>query len=548
MMKLKGFANRPYNIFFHLHTVSGIVLAVGLFVIFFAGAFTLFKSEFYLWESPQARTSEIRDFHVSRVLDALKSGNVAFDLNDETFLSLPTAEHPLVQIFAHIKPEKEGGSEIHYSGKMDPVSYQMLDKPGSTVGETLYKLHFFDQIPYAGRWIAGFVSLFFIFATITGVLVHWKNILTKFWAYGFKGTWKQIWTNAHTVFGMLGLPYQFMYAVTGSFYLLLFLVLMPTVILLYGGSPEKVFKLAYPMYNMEYSEDAKAADYTGGIAAIQRKWEAAYGKDYTLTGIQTNHLLREDAGVTYRMTSKDPKIFFSSAYVGYRLKEGKEVFSSLPQDKRFTYKVIESIMHLHFASFGGLLVKAVYFVMALFSCFVFVSGILIWKEARDNNRYTAAQKRFHWQVTRVFLAICFTLFPAVAVLFSAELLVPATDHVFRVNTIFFVSWLLLSLAAMRFSSERAITRFSLWLGGLFSLLVPLVNGFVTGDWFWKTSVTQVWATDLFWLATGLLSFSVCHFMRLPEQPGPREPVPGGRKVRIIRETREKRVTPGVSRF
>lgn len=415
-MKLKGFANRPYNIFFHLHTVSGIVLAVGLFVIFFAGAFTLFKSEFYLWENPQARTSEIRNFSIADVFDALKREDLAFDLDDETFISLPTAQNPIIRIFAHIEPEREGAPEIHYEGQMDPTSFKMLDKPQSTVGETLYKLHFFDQIPYAGRWIAGFVSLFFIFATITGVLAHWKNILTKFWAYGFKGTWKQIWTNTHTVIGMLGLPYQFMYAVTGAFYLLLFLVLMPTVILLYEGSPEKVFKLAYPMYNMEYQEEAQTADHTSNIEVIQRKWEAEYGRDYTLAGIQANHLLREDAGVTYRMVSKDPKIFFSNAYVGYRLKEGNEIFSSLPQNKKFTYKVIESLMHLHFASFGGLLVKAVYFIMALFSCFVFVSGILLWREARNNNRYTTKQKHFHWQVTRIFLAICFTLFPATAIL------------------------------------------------------------------------------------------------------------------------------------
>ncbi|MCD8540243.1 MAG: PepSY domain-containing protein, partial [Leadbetterella sp.] len=413
-------------------------------------------------------------------------------------------------------------------GKMDPETLNMLDQPQSTIGDTLYKLHFFDQIPYAGRWIAGFVSLFFIFATLTGVLVHWKNIFTKFWAYGFKGTWKQIWTNAHTVFGMLGLPYQFMYAVTGAFYLLLFLVLMPTVILLYGGSPENVFKLAYPMYNLEYREDAKAADYTANIGMIQRKWEAAYSKEYTLAGIQANHLLREDAGVTYRMISKDPGVFFSNAYVGYRLKEGEEVFNSLPGNKKFTYKVIESLMHLHFASFGGLFVKAVYFVMALFSCFVFVSGVLIWKEARNNSRYEERQRRFHARVTRIFLAICFTLFPATAILFSAELLLPATDHVFRVNTVFFLSWLLLALGVMGLPSERAITRFSLWLGGLFSLLVPLVNGWVTGDWLWKTPLTQVWATDAFWLFTGLLSFSVYRFTCLRDE---KTLLPGSEKSR-----------------
>lgn len=545
-MKLKGFANRPYNIFFHLHTVSGIVLGVALFVIFFAGAFTLFKAEFYLWENPQARTSDIRNFSLASALEALKGENLAFDLDDETSLSIPTARNPVIQIFAHIKPEKEGAPEMHYEGKMDPEKLKMLDKPQSTIGETLYKLHFFDQIPYAGRWIAGFVSLFFIFATITGVLVHWKNILTKFWAYGFKGSWKQIWTNAHTVFGMLGLPYQFMYAVTGAFYLLLFLVLMPTVLLLYDGSPENVFKLAYPMYNIEYSDEAKPADYTANIGAVQRKWETVYGKDYTLVGIRANHLLREDAGVTYRMISKDPQIFFSNAYVGYRLKEGEEVFSSLPQNKKFTYKVIELLMHLHFASFGGLLVKAVYFLMALFSCFVFVSGILLWREARNNNRYTAGQRRFHWQVTRIFLAICFMLFPATAILFAAELLAPAADHVFWVNTIFFVSWLLLSLAAMRLSSERAITRSSLLLGGLFSLLVPLVNGVVTGDWPWQTRLTQVWATDIFWLAAGLLSLSVYFFAPSAERAETVD-VPGKGKTAGLRKTREKGIAPGVSR-
>jgi len=517
-MKLKGLANRPYNIFFHLHTVSGIVLAVALFVIFFAGAFTLFKSEFYLWENPVARKTDIQEFTLARAIHALKNAETEFDMNDETFISVPTEESPVVQIYAHIQPEKEGGAEIHYAGKMDPVSLKIMEKPRSTVGETLYKLHFFDQVPYAGRWIAGFVSLFFIFATITGVLVHWKNMLTKFWAYGFTGTWKQIWTNGHTVFGLLGLPYQLMYAVTGAFYLLLVLVLMPTVMLLYGGSPENVFRLAYPMYNIEYSDHAAAADYTGNIEKISEEWEARYGRDYRLVGVQANHLLKEDAGMTFRMVSKDPEVFFSNAYVGYRLKDGQEVFHSLPGNKKFTYKVIESIMHLHFASFGGLFVKAVYFVMALFSCFVFVSGILIWKEARNNSRYTTSQKQFHRRVTKVFLAICFTLFPATALLFSAELLVPEIEnHAYWVNTVFFISWLMMTLFALLLESEKSITRFSLWMGGFFSLLVPLVNGYSTGDWLWKTAHTQVWATDLFWLVTGILSFSIFGFTR-PVRP------------------------------
>ncbi|MGB3468040.1 MAG: PepSY-associated TM helix domain-containing protein, partial [Cyclobacteriaceae bacterium] len=58
-MKLKGPGNRIFNILFHTHTVAGIVISFALFIIFYAGAFSLFKDELYLWENQEARTAEI---------------------------------------------------------------------------------------------------------------------------------------------------------------------------------------------------------------------------------------------------------------------------------------------------------------------------------------------------------------------------------------------------------------------------------------------------------------------------------------------------------
>jgi len=48
-MKLKALQPRLYNILFHTHTVSGIVISFALFVIFYAGAFSLFRDELYRW-------------------------------------------------------------------------------------------------------------------------------------------------------------------------------------------------------------------------------------------------------------------------------------------------------------------------------------------------------------------------------------------------------------------------------------------------------------------------------------------------------------------
>ena len=540
-MKLKGFGNRTYNIFFHLHTVSGIVLAVALFIIFFAGAFTLFKSEFYLWENPSARKVSLEETDLKKVVTRLQQGLTGFDLNDDTYITFASPQNPVIGIYGHIKPEG-GEGEIHYTGKMHPVTYAVSDKAESTVGETLYKLHYFAQIPFAGMWIAGFVSLFYIFAIVTGVLVHWKNMLTKFWAFSFRGAWKQIWTNGHTVFGLLGLPYQLMYAVTGAFYLLLLLVLLPAVLVFYEGKPEKVYAMAYPMYGVEYNEQAPAFDHTDNLVSVYRKVREQYGDTYEIPAVQMHHVHKEDGVANFRLVSKDKRIFASNGYIGYRLKDGTELYNALPgKGKKVTYAIVETIMHLHFASFGGLVVKAIYFVMALFSCFVFVSGILLWKEARNNNRYDAFQKDFHRRVTKIFLAVCFTLFPATALLFSAELLVPGGEnHAFWVNTVFFVSWLLMALFAMVILwSENVITRFSLWTGGFFSLLVPLVNGISTGDWFWRTPLTQVWATDVFWLLTAMLSFSVFRYTQ-PVPPKEAKVFRIGRAaIRITKKPRKK---------
>jgi hypothetical protein len=152
--------------------------------------------------------------------------------------------------------------------------------------------------------------------------------------------------------------------------------------------------------------------------------------------------------------------------------------------------------------------------MTLLSCYVFISGILIWKEARNKNTYTEKQKKFHLKTRLIFLSICFALCSAVPVLFMAELLLPQGNaHTHWVNTLFFSTWLILTVVSYFFKSEKKIAQFNLLLTGIFATLVPVVNGLATGDWLFKTSVTQVWGTDLTWLIAGLFCLSIWFFTK-----------------------------------
>ena len=77
-------SKRDYNVFLHTHTVSGIVITVGLFVCFFAGAFAIFRSEINYWQyNAKAPSIYKNDIDYERIIaGAEKEG---YNLNGRNF-------------------------------------------------------------------------------------------------------------------------------------------------------------------------------------------------------------------------------------------------------------------------------------------------------------------------------------------------------------------------------------------------------------------------------------------------------------------------------
>ncbi|MEM9673917.1 MAG: PepSY-associated TM helix domain-containing protein, partial [Bacteroidota bacterium] len=168
-----------------------------------------------------------------------------------------------------------------------------MKEPRTTLSNTIYYLHYFRQIPVIGLYLSGFVGLFFLFAIITGLLIHWRNLLTKFYAFVKEGKWKVIWTNAHTVLGVIGLPFQLIYAITGAFFGLLSLILLPTVFLLYEGDTEKVFNKINPSAALTVEEDAPNYDHYS-LTELAQQIEQQY-PDFHIRNIRLRNYGQEDA-------------------------------------------------------------------------------------------------------------------------------------------------------------------------------------------------------------------------------------------------------------
>ncbi|MEM6845492.1 MAG: PepSY-associated TM helix domain-containing protein [Bacteroidota bacterium] len=232
MKKLKGLKNRAYHVMFHTHMVAGIVISFALFVIFYAGAFSLFRYELAQWENPFLRKEYQEEMDIDKALEKVDS-IYAIDQRKNIFIQLPSRLNPTVTVSARsANTPADTTKSTYFQTRVSPsLEVMNAEKGRTTVADTMYHLHYFAQLGLIGQFTAGFVGLFFLFAIVSGVLIHWSKLLTRFYAFVREGQWKVIWTNAHTVLGIIGLPFQIMYAVTGAFFgLVAFVILLYVII------------------------------------------------------------------------------------------------------------------------------------------------------------------------------------------------------------------------------------------------------------------------------------------------------------------------------
>ena len=284
-------------------------------------------------------------------------------------------------------------------------------------------------------------------------------------------------------------------------------MLLPSVFLLYDGDTQKVVNKTRPDGKLEVAKDAPKAHHLGLGELMPKVARQFQGFDIAMVTVRNYG--REDALAVWVIN--DGMGLASRGRIAMRMADGQiiEAGSVIPEKKTYSTSVVDALASLHFATYGGLVTKAAYFLLAMITCLMIISGVLIWRAARDNARYTFQQRLFHHRVTKAYLAVCLSLFPAVPILFLANKLVPwdMANRVSLVNPLFFGSWLSLALIGLRWNSYARLNKNYMAMGGILALCVPLANGTATGHWFWQVWATlpRVAAVDTFWLVIGLAS-------------------------------------------
>ncbi|WP_437920070.1 PepSY-associated TM helix domain-containing protein [Sphingobacterium sp. LRF_L2] len=528
---------RKYNIYFHTHTISGIIIAALLYVIFFAGSFSFFKESITAWQKGRVTGSEQVTADYNHLMDSLstkynlvgrnfdfyllKQGQgtyVNMSESQDTTISKPK---PAGEKKGRGRGRRRGGDEdsayfLYSFAEKAPSSYA----DGYDMGEFLYRLHFLaplNQIPINigtpfGYLLAGIVSFLFLFALITGLFLHWDKIKTNFFLFRPLSKWKTVWTDMHTALGVIGFPFQFVFAVTGVILIVNFVLVTPFSKLLYDGNSEKIYE------ELQYSKNIKV-DYTYSalqgefdMNAFVAKWEQKW-KGSKISRIYIRNY--KDASMHVGIEAKpDSKVAFAGS--GYALEEiasGKVLAEKSPiEDGNYIDGVKSLIYHLHFGDFGGRPLQIVFFTLGLMGCLVIISGIMIWLVARDKNNVPAYKRKFNFWASNFFLAGCLSMLPVTAFTFIALKFVPVINQSV-VYQLYFYSWLVLGVYLMVLRNLALMNKHVLILSILLCLGVPIANGIGTGMWMWSSLSRG--AHDIFFIDALFLVLSLgCLFAYL----------------------------------
>ncbi|MEL6306236.1 MAG: PepSY-associated TM helix domain-containing protein, partial [Bacteroidota bacterium] len=250
----KDKSRRLYNVFFNTHTVSGIIISMGLYVIFLAGAFALYQNHINNWEINAPEAYFTPDLDYDRILEEVAKEGYQTYGRDIT-INLTSNSGRYISVFSGRPANKISNDSLNKLSKEDSIAYTKatarfdyilepgtykLTTPADTndadkrIGRLLTKLHYFQQIPVVGLFLSGFVSIFFLFSMVSGVIIHWKKIISNFFTFRLKSTIKNLWKDAHTALGILGIPFQLMYALTGTAFGL-GIVVFPIAMVFYGN-------------------------------------------------------------------------------------------------------------------------------------------------------------------------------------------------------------------------------------------------------------------------------------------------------------------------
>lgn len=425
------------------HGWIGLIFSGLLFIIFFAGSIALFRQEITLWSmQPHMPITQGSQVTVNNVLLTALDGR-EYDAKEHITLVLPTADSHYFKAYVDIKDRP---TEPHFDElTIDPVSGEIVSEGSKfELAEFIYHLHYDLNIP-AGKYVLGFVTLFFLFALISGVFIHARKLISNFFQYrGSKHKRSQL-LDMHNVVGVVSLPFTLMYAVSGLIFNLVVIYQVAFALTVYQGDGEALLRDA-------------------GFETIAPQWKdtpqahlnidkliAKTTKEYGIAPRMLTIYNYGDESAVIQLRSEDTSELTTAYNVAYSLTDGSVVMKSDNQNPNSLTVGTGVLRKLHYGNYAALDLRFVYLALGFAVCGLIITGNFLWLEKREKQRQfsqrTLTIARYVTMVSSAGIMV------AISTAFLAERLMPIS-WVNRAELLSQVFWITLGISALVYAIPK----------------------------------------------------------------------------------------------
>ncbi|THF65107.1 PepSY-associated TM helix domain-containing protein [Pseudothauera rhizosphaerae] len=373
-----------------VHTWTGIVAGMALFIAFYAGALTIFKEPLSRWVAPPSAASTASaamaldevPILIQRTLAAHPEAARDFRVN------LQPAEH-LPPLNWQVRPQ--GADDHDTSGVRHYVatlaadgSAQVEEVHPSRLAEFIDTLHRVVGLPVdsdPNRWIMGVIASLYAVALVSGVIVLLPSLVKDFFALRVGRNVKRMWLDAHNVVGIISLPFHVVMALTSVVFAFHDQIYDLQDKFLHGGALTAAFRVggAGPAPGAAPRDPAALLPPAELLARVR-----ALSPGFEPTSLQYLNVTEPRAGL--RVWGHDPAAHsprFIGGFVGVDPYSGKIVNTDfMPGRQDAANATVSSFFALHFGTYGGTPVQWMYFLLGLAGAWLFYGGNLLWVETR----------------------------------------------------------------------------------------------------------------------------------------------------------------------
>ncbi|WP_223670284.1 PepSY-associated TM helix domain-containing protein [Kangiella shandongensis] len=362
------------GIFTKVHRKVGLFFMPLLLLIVITGGLSLFRAELVHWQFPQY---DVGRSHVPGI--ETETNNSSPRKHWQELVDIARDEYGFSHKDFHIFDNRRFGDYIVFYNKtnkiedmlfMDAVTGKAIDSSELTFSETVYDMHMRLLLPSSwGKYLVGILGLLLTYLVFTGFLAH-KNIRKNFYRLRLHKGRQIFTTDLHKLLGSWSLFFSGLMAITGALLGLFGIVLIVLALAAYGGDQQALitdFLGSHP----------KAAGGTADLMPLDSLYELAR-QQWTGFSISTMEI-HNYADPAMRVTFEGELLngFLTQQHITLNAISGETTFITDFTDKGVGGYMYSALPSLHFASFGGIWLKLIYWFLTLVLLLVMLTGMSI---------------------------------------------------------------------------------------------------------------------------------------------------------------------------